>query len=227
MAERQPPDGVPAASSNPWGLCTPFMTELPISGAVIAVIDRVGHRSTVAVTDPVAARWDELELELGTGPLTDATVESAPQLVSDAREAALNPLIGAHLVALGVRALFAFPLTLGMATVGVVGLYRTRAGPLTSDNVSVAISLARSASAPAVREALQRARSEGDVEPEGSGPGLRREVHQATGMLSAQLDVSTTEAFARLRGYAISSERSITAIALDIVNGTIDGLDLD
>jgi AmiR/NasT family two-component response regulator len=46
-------------------------------------------------------------------------------------------------------------------------------------------------------------------------------------MLSVQLDVSTSEAFARLRAHAISSERSITAVSQDIVDGTLDFRDLD
>ncbi len=227
MAQSHPPPGAHPRSPTSWGLCTPFMNRLPISGAVISVVSGTGHRSTVAATDLVAARWDELELELGAGPLRDATAQSAPHLVSDVRASAINPVIGAHLLALGVKALFAFPLMMGLATVGVVGLYRTGVGALTSENVSDALSLARATAVPAVREALRLAEPEGDTDLGAHGPGLRREVHQATGMLSAQLDVSTSEAFARLRAHAISSERSITAVSQDIVDGSLDLRGLD
>lgn len=212
--------------TSAWGLCEPFMTGLPITGAVLSVVDGGGRRSTIAATDPVAARWDELELELGTGPLHDAAERSAPQLVGDVRASAMNPVMGAHFEQLGVRGLFTFPLLMGSAIVGVAGLYRTTPGNLTADALARALSLARAATVPAVREALHRASQNTDDEDD-VGPGLRREVHQATGMVSAQLDISTTEAFARLRAYALSSDRSITAVSRDVVDRTLDFLDLD
>lgn len=229
MAQGNSSDSTPPSHPSAWGLCEPFMVQLPITGAVISIVDRSGHRSTISATDPVAARWDELELELGTGPLSDATTQSAPQLVGDVGSSAMNPVIGSQLLKLGMRALFAFPLTMGLATVGVVGLYRTDSGALNSDAVGVAIGLARWAAVPAVREALNEASREGTTRGDDTtiAPGLRREVHQATGMLSAQLDVTTSEAFARLRAYATSSERSITAVSQDLISGAIDFLDLE
>lgn len=226
MESRTSRQGVP--DENRWGICGPFMIHLPISGAVISVVDRSGHRSAVATTDPVATRWDELELELGAGPLLDATADSVPQLVADVSTATMNPVVGAQLEELGIRALFTFPLLLGSATVGVAGLYRTTVGALSSESLSEALLLARSATIPAVREALRLAAQESDDDDSlDTGPGLRREVHQATGMLSAQLDVTTTEAFARLRAHAISSGRSVTAVSMDVVNGLLSFLDLD
>lgn len=226
MRRPPPPEGRPEIRVHPWGLCEPFMASLPITGALLTVVDGGGRRSTIAATDPVAARWDELELELGTGPLHDAAARSTPLLVADVRASTMNPVIGAHFERLGIRALFAFPLTVGSATVGVAGLYRSTPGDLPSDALATAITLARAATVPAVREAMQRASE--DIEPEdGSGPGLRREVHQATGMVSAQLDVTTTEAFARLRAYALATDRSLTAVSRDVVQGVLDFLDLD
>lgn len=227
MAERHPPEGEHVRHANPWGLCAPFMSQLPISGALLSVVDRNGHRATVTATDPVAARWDELELELGVGPLRDAAVDSAPQLIPDVSASMINPVIGAHLERLGVRALFAFPLIMGAATVGVAGLYRSTLGSLSADAVGTAIGLAKSVTIPAVREALAMAAQDREADELDTGPGLRREVHQATGMLSAQLDVTTSEAFARLRAYTIATERSITAVSRDIVDRTLDFLDLD
>lgn len=227
MARYVPPDDAPMADSSGWGLCEPFMVQLPISGAVISVVDRSGHRSTVVATDPVAQRWDELELELGTGPLSDAAAQSAPQLVADVHASAMNPVIGSHLTALGMRALFTFPLTMGLATVGAVGLYRIEPGALDSDALGIALGLARWAAVPAVRAAVDDATVDGAEGATSTNPGLRREVHQATGMLSAQLDVATSEAFARLRAYAISSERSITAVSQDVVSGELDFTTLD
>ncbi len=227
MSGSLPPQGARDDQFSAVDLCRPFIDGLPISGALISVVDRSGHRSTVAATDPVAARWDELELELGLGPLLDAITDSAPLLVSDVSTPAVNPLIGAALENLGVRALFTFPLTMGFATVGVVGLYRSSPGALTADSVSTALSLARAVTVPAVREALRRADENSEPRAVDTSPGLRREVHQATGVLSVLLAVSISEAFARLRAFAISSEQSITAVSRDIIDGTIDARAFD
>jgi len=52
-------------------------------------------------------------------------------------------------------------------------------------------------------------------------PALRREVHQATGMIIAQLDVSATAAFARLKGHAFATERPIDDTAHEVVMGRL------
>jgi AmiR/NasT family two-component response regulator len=66
-----------------------------------------------------------------------------------------------------------------------------------------------------------------DVTDTRHAPELRRDVHQATGMISGQLDVTMTEAFARLRAHAVASERTIMAIARDVVGGAITLVHLD
>jgi hypothetical protein len=42
-------------------------------------------------------------------------------------------------------------------------------------------------------------------------------VHQASGMVAAQLGVSIGEALIRLRAYAFAHDRSLTAVADDVV----------
>jgi hypothetical protein len=97
MAEQQALDGSAAPDEQKFGMCASFMTQLPISGALVSVMDRSGRRSMVSATDVVAARWDELELELGSGPLLDATVTSTDQLIADVRSSSMNSVLGAHL----------------------------------------------------------------------------------------------------------------------------------
>lgn len=220
MEPRQPPtaDGPPSGHST---LCTPFLTRLPISGAVISITDRAGHRTTVAASDPAVARWDELELELGIGPLHDALLDSAPVMIGDLRGDDRARIIGAHLESLGIRAVFALPLLLGAATIGVVGLYRSSPGALSSESLEVALALARATAVPAVRAALGSAESSAPVDRM-SAPGIRREVHQATGMISAQLSITVSDAFARLRAHALVNERSVTDVAHDVVDGRLN-----
>lgn len=226
MEPRQPSTADAPRPGPESTLCTPFLSRLPITGAVISITDRAGHRTTVAASDPVVARWDELELELGIGPLHDALLDSAPLLIADLRGDGRLPLIGAQLEALGIRAVFALPLRLGGATIGVVGLYRASAGALSSESLELALALARATAVPAVKLAL------GSAEPPVahdlvSAPGIRREVHQATGMISAQLSIDVSDAFARLRAHALASDSSVTDVARDVVEGRLNFRTID
>ncbi len=47
--------------------------------------------------------------------------------------------------------------------------------------------------------------------------GYRAEVHQATGMISVQLDVTQAVALIRLRAYAFSQHRPLADVAADVV----------
>ena len=49
----------------------------------------------------------------------------------------------------------------------------------------------------------------------------RAEVHQAAGVVAAQLAVSVTEALARLRAYAYSSGQSLQVVAADVMAGRL------
>jgi AmiR/NasT family two-component response regulator len=55
---------------------------------------------------------------------------------------------------------------------------------------------------------------------------MRREVHQATGMLTVQLDVTATEAFLRLRAHSFATGRAIQDVAHDVVARVLDFRDL-
>lgn len=206
------------------GLCEPFLEHLPITGASISVFDAAGRQSTICATDATAARLDELQLELGEGPNWEAITRGAPVLIDDVKNASLTefPTFGTSVLALEVGALFAFPMVLGAVTVGVVGLYRARSGKLSPGSQDRARRLADRATTRAVRQALTSAAAESVVPEPADAPALRREVHQATGMILVQLDVSATEAFIRLRAHAFASGRSVQEVARDVVARTLD-----
>jgi len=61
------------------------------------------------------------------------------------------------------------------------------------------------------------------IEPDGQGGWLdpavahRAEIHQAAGMVSVQLDLSTAQALARMRAHAFVHNRLLIQVALDVV----------
>lgn len=64
--------------------------------------------------------------------------------------------------------------------------------------------------------------------PEGAPPEWdrawngRAEIHQATGMVVAQLGVGAADAFARLRAYAFAHDRLLVEVSRDVVARRLD-----
>ena len=54
-----------------------------------------------------------------------------------------------------------------------------------------------------------------------AAPALRREVHQATGIVLVQLDTTATVAYARLQAYAFANGRTVLTVARDVVAGSL------
>ncbi|CAN5139186.1 GAF domain-containing protein [soil metagenome] len=204
-------------------LCATFVTDLGVSAASITVFGVAGRQSTVCVSDEWGARLDALQFELGEGPRWEALGSRAPVLCPDLADGVPSawPVLHEAARSRGAGAMFAFPMVMGAAVVGVVDLYCL--APYIGDRhfVSRASLLAGRVAGAAVQKALRSA--EDHLSPESAlAPALRREVHQATGMIVSQLDVSATEAFSRLQGHAFATGRSIEAIAHDVVGRVLD-----
>jgi hypothetical protein len=199
----------------------PFVEELPISGASITVFDSKGRQTTICASDETAAQIDELQFDLGEGPRFEA-LHSGLSVLGAAPDR--WPIFAAALDRLGVGTVFAFPMFLGAVTVGVVDLYSRGGAELGSHDVKTAARLTRQATRGAVQEALHSAVDDTPDAP--ATPAMRREVHQATGIVLVQLDTTATEAFLRLRAHAFATGRAVQAVARDVVSGTLDFSDL-
>jgi GAF domain/ANTAR domain len=203
-----------------------FVERLSITGASVCV--RLGDReqSTISVSDSIAAEIDELQYALGEGPHWDALRSGEPVAAPSLRSSDERwPVLCGALAKFDVGALFAFPLRMGAVTVGVADLYRSEPGALGEHGMATAKSLARETAPRALQLATASARSEAPVRP-GLAAELRREVHQATGMILVQLNVDATEAFLRLKAYSFSSGNSIQDVAKDVVQRRLNFQDL-
>ncbi len=178
-----------------------------------------GH--LIRVTDEVSELLAELQLTTGEGPGPDAAASGGPVLASDLAEPDAGrrwPAFAPAARLAGAAAIFAFPLQLGAIRAGVMGLYRTRAGPLTAFQLGDALLFADTATLLLLDTADQPVSD--DAGPGGQATELalhRAEIDQATGMLTEQLGVGITEAFLRLRAYAYAHDRRLSDLARDIV----------
>ncbi|MCU1446779.1 GAF and ANTAR domain-containing protein [Cryobacterium sp.] len=227
MSDRQAFGGAVAALSSAFerraSLCGPFLRALPVTGAAISTLGPPFGSETVCASDPAAARIDELQFDLGEGPCWDALATRRPVLTADLqREGTRWPLFREALGPARPGALFAFPLALGSLNIGAVDLYSRRPGALTKAQVVDASAL----SGICARQVLRRSLADLPVpEPEDgeSGHGFsRREVHQATGMVLAQLSVNAADALLVINGYAFARGRTVREVAADIVARRID-----
>jgi len=182
----------------------------------------------ICVTDLVSEQLAEVQLMLGEGPCHDVLATAAPVLAADLGDEESSrrwPAFTPEARQLGAAAVYAFPLVIGAIRAGVMGLYRSSPGPLSGPQFADCLLLADTATillldglgdraGPAAGGDGRRAR------PAGQPPELaahRAEIDQATGMLTVQLGVGVTEAFARLRAYAYTHDRRLADVAADIV----------
>ncbi|MET4782886.1 GAF and ANTAR domain-containing protein [Glaciihabitans sp. UYNi722] len=216
--------GDPTATRNPakLDLCQPFLNDLPISGASVTVISSSGAQVALCASDAVAARLDELQFELGEGPQWVATKTGTVVLLPDVSSASHEqwPIFAASMGQLNVGAIFSIPIRMGAVTVGAATLYRDTPGELDEDHQSTALAIASAIASTAVQRAMTFA-TDDDISESVAVPALRREVHQATGMIMVHLDSTATVAYSRLQGYAFVQGRTVLSVARDVVARTL------
>ena len=206
-------------AAQPRRICDLCVEMLGVTGAGISLFTDAGNTGVVCATDDVAARIEDLQVTLGEGPCVDAVRSAGPVLVPDLDQpddvtVSRWPAFMEGAGAAGVRAVFAFPLRIGAIGLGAIDLYRTSRGELDADQLAGAL-MAADAAALALL----------DLDPAGDAfaddhtarSTYHLQVHQATGMVQAQLDVTTDAAFAMLRARAFASGRSLVDVATDVV----------
>jgi hypothetical protein len=204
-------------------LASPFLELLPVTGVAISIFDQHRRAALIEATDTTAARLEELQFDLSEGPSVDAFTTAAFVSVPDLAVADRWPAFLQSTTDLGIGAVFAFPLLLGAACTGTVTCYRATAGVLDAEESDIA-ALCRAVAGPAFRRAIVLADNE---TPDAEAPiESRREIHQATGMVLTQLDISATDALSRLRAYAFSSGYTVQEIAHDVVTRRLNFAEL-
>ena len=198
-------------------LCAAAVQLVGVDGAAVSILTEGRYSATVCVSDDVAAQLEELHVALGDGPGLDAHRSGQPVLEGDLANASpdLWPSFTQSALEAGARAVFAFPLRIGSIRVGILDLYRATPGPLSVTAFGDAVTLAHLGAQAVVARSAQ-ARPDG-VPGDLTDASLRAEVHQATGMISVQLDVDMEEAFLRLRAHAYATGRRIGAVGDDVV----------
>lgn len=199
-------------------LCEVCAHVTQMTGAGIMLMSGDVPLGSVCTTDGVSETIEQLQYALGEGPCVDAYHQDRPVLEPDLVDPSTPrwPAFAGPAIDAGVRAVFGFPLQVGAARLGALNLYRDRPGPLTDDQHADAL-VAADIAAQAILS-LQADAQPGQVATElEASADFQYEVHQAAGMVAAQLDTTVTLALIRLRAYAFGNDESLSDVAADVV----------
>lgn len=211
--------------SLPSRLCVACAEILDVDGGAITLAYTGSERVTLCATDDNAARLEDLQDVLGQGPGPDAYVSGQPVLAKldgDGPAGRWLMLTDAARSALGFAAtVYAFPIRPDGAVVGVLSLYQVTARPI-SREISAVQFLADALGAALLHdhESHPGLAIQTDLAP---GPwGSRARVHQATGIVVAQLRIKPDDALALLRARAFADDTTLDVIANQVVNRHLD-----
>lgn len=177
------------------------------------LLKRKNDYVTVAATDAVARRVDDLERELGEGPCVDAIEEETAQVEPDLHAFSQWPTLAQRLLRdTPVRGMMAFRLMVDQHKVGALNLFSDTPGAFDSYAAGRAIIMASFASV----AAAAAARGE-DAEGLRSALLSNREIGKAVGMLMVLNDIDEPRAFEVLRRSSQDFNIKLTDVAKAVI----------
>lgn len=212
-----------SASSPEADFCGPFVAALGVSGAAVSTLGDPLGSETVCASDGVSAHLDELQLDLGEGPCWEALSTRRPVFEPDVQGSIETswPLARLALYETGLGAVFAFPLIVATVNVGAIDLYSTTPATMSRQQITDATLLSAILARQVLRRALVKSNGMGE-DADADGIYSRREVHQATGMVLAQMRVSPEDALLILRAHAFATGRTVRDVAAAVVARELD-----
>jgi transcriptional regulator with GAF, ATPase, and Fis domain len=208
-------------------LCRTCVALLDIDAAAISLTFDGAATGTVGASGTAARRLDELQFTFGEGPCLEAIHQRKPILVvevadpDDRRWPAWRPAM----LAQRIHAVYAMPVAVAGEYVGILNLFHGRPGHLKDDRLAAAVVAAEIAGIPLL-DLLDADFQAAVADPNSNAWAelnvlSRTEVSQATGMLVAQLTIEPTEALVRIKAHAYATDRSVTDLARDILDGKL------
>ncbi|NII40984.1 hypothetical protein E9228_001620 [Curtobacterium flaccumfaciens] len=216
-------------SGDDGALASAFVDVLPVFGAALSTLGEPFGSAVIAASDPRSAASDEQQVVLGEGPGWSALRSRSPVLAYDLSAASGSggaaddwPSARVVLRESGWAGLVSLPLSVGTFDIGAVTLYRFDTDPLAPaelDEAKLLAGLAALRVLSSTTRALQDGRLSSSVsvtQPAG------RHVHQATGMVVAQLGLSADDALMVLRARAFADGQPLRTIAEGVIERRID-----
>lgn len=201
-------------------LCEGVVAVLPVTGAGVMLEDDAGVLRFVASSDDLVREIERLQIDLGEGPCLHAARTGEPVVVDDLRSTSWFPQFAPQAVALGMAAVYSFPMRVDDACVGAINLYRDEPGQWDEEasttgrllaDVATGYVLNARAFADSTRLAsqLQHALTSRVV------------IEQAKGKVSALANLDVDKSFELLRRHARSHGRKLVEVAEAVMAGDL------
>ena len=180
-----------------------------------------GRPVTVACSDPVAARVDEVQYELDNGPCLHAMRDGHVVRIEDTADKQRWPEFGRRAASHGIRSCLALPLSADGRPVGALNLYAREASAFGAAEARRAEDFVENASG-ALTLAMRLASYAALVEQLRSSLESRAVIDQAIGIVMARERCNQARAFEILRSTSQNSNVKLRDIARAIVT-TVSG----
>lgn len=204
----------------PRRLCLAAASVGGAAGAALTLAYSSADRVTLCATDDVAARLEDLQDVLSQGPGLVASTDGihVRALLDDPVDPRWPELSGAVRDELGPVLVEAFPMRSGGEVVGVLTYHLTPGSLLALDDADGQLVADLVGGA-----AVEHHPADELVLAEADGPWAERSaVHQATGMVMAQLRVSAADAVSLMKAHAFAAAEPLTATARRVLDRTLD-----
>ena len=198
---------------------------LAADAAALMLADQRGGLMVAASSSEGSRLVELFQLQNEEGPCLDCYRTGSPVLVADVAEDARWPRFRQDFQSHGFRSVHALPLRMRGDTIGAIGFFHGRPGPLSEEDLRVGQALADVA---VISILQQRAidRTETVSEQLQTALSSRVIIEQAKGVLAESSGVDMDAAFASLRSYARQHNQLLTAVARGVVEGAIASRDM-
>jgi GAF domain-containing protein len=189
-------------------------------GILIAGAD--GSLTAAAWSDRKARTIEVVQAAAGEGPCVDAFMTRRPAGTEDLeRDGERWPRLSEVAGAIGVRAIWAFPMELRDHTIGALNVFLEEPGRLGRNDTSLVRALAAVATVAIVQERLALSADELTRQLQ-QALETRVVIEQAKGILSARgFAEDLGAAFEVLRSHARQNNRRLSDVAVDVVEGRL------
>ncbi|KRE35068.1 hypothetical protein ASG73_17155 [Janibacter sp. Soil728] len=194
---------------------------LHADGAALTVGFDEQDRLTVATADDASARLMQLQDVIGEGPAADVYREGTP-IEGDLESRSRWPVLAqAARSELGPMRILVLPMRPGGRMMGVVTVHQSGQDPSAAIDRRRAQYLADAVGAALLRDPAW------DSGVQGGAWASRAPIHQATGMVIAQLGVGPDDALALLRAHAHTEGVALMVIAQRVLSRELDFSQID
>jgi GAF domain-containing protein len=160
---------------------------------------------TAAATDPVVAKLDAVQMEVGEGPDVSVLEDRLSVIISDTTTESRWPKWAARVSETGIRSLLSVRMYTDDQTIGTLNAYSLKPNAFDVDDQAVAHVLARHAAV-----ALGTARK---IENLWQAVDARKRIGQAQGILMERFDLTADQAFAVLLRYSQDNNVKLRVVA--------------